>query len=358
MFGKGDLIPNPEPTLDDKYFDNGSLPIVEEEIPIVEDDSSEEIPEVDLPDPVTEEEIPIVDEVPETLEEGKYLTLEDGVRSVLSNKLKRYNLDESAYNLAEMNSEELASFEEELDNAILENRYAQIKEVDPNLNKLLNFIEAGGDPKNLVSLFKESESIKQIDGTTEEGKVKKITSYYENVLKWDPEKVAKKIDRLKASDSINDEYEDLSEEYDKHLLRKQDEVIEKQERLQQEQEAEDRNRMNAFSSVLQKLNVTKQVKDSLMNTAFAKGKIKGSEEVISILDYKLARLKSNPETFLKLVQFVDNPEEYDTLIKQVALNKKTETQLKKGFEKVTSQRTSSVPDTQTKPTGNKPPFKF
>ena len=345
-------------TLDDIFFsdDNANTQVP----PVINDE--EEFEEVTTETTVTkvepqsieeiifddEDEDPNLDTSTTTQDDSKYYTLVDGIRTLLATRLESLGEDHTKYKIDEMDEEALSAFSTNLDNYILEKKYEQAKQVNPNINKLLTFIENDGDPKALVKLFKEQEDLQNIDGSTEDGKVKKIEAYYKNVLNWDSEKTSKKVDRLRTSNMIDDEYSDIEDEYNKHLENKQNSLIEKQKEEASKKARILQARQEAFSSKLIESNLSKQAKDSLLNTAVGSGIIKGTQEKISILDYKIAAMQADPEKYLKLVQFIDNPDLYDSVIVQNLQNQKTEKVLKKAFTEVTTKKPSAIPTKQEK----------
>lgn len=316
-----------EPSEDPKPIKLDSI----EELEFEEDEEEEEEEEVEEKEVSTEKQT----------KKQKESDLLAGVRSVLLKKMERYEIDTEEYDIANMTEEELVEFEESLDSHILSLKYDSIKRADPNLQKVLDFIENGGDPRAITKLFKEQESIMNIDASTEEGKIKKISSYYKDVLGWSEDKVAKKLDRLKMSELIDDEYEDIEGEYDRYFEERQEELLEIQRREAQVKKQREEARRSAFSEKLAELKIPNAKKAELLNTAFNQGIIKGTDQKISILDYKIAQMQADPEKFLRLVQFVNDPESYNQMILKEKENKIVEQGMAKGFKEVSS--TSSKP---------------
>lgn len=330
------------------------------EITVSKDDTPEEITDLETEDPevkdsVVEEPSEIVyDNISSDDENGtkQGFDLVDGIRSVLQKKLERYNINTDEINLAEMDEEALASFEEELDDYIIDSRYNSVKQVDPNINKLLTFIENGGDPKALTKLFREQESIANIDTSTEQGKINQIKAYHKDVLKWDDDKISKKIDRLKVSDMLEDEFNDISEEFTKYYETKQEELVKTQEQEALKKTQLENSRKQAFSKQLESINIPSEQKNKIFNVAFGKAKYKGSDTVVDLFDHHIAVLKSDPEKFLKLAQYISDPELYDNIVLQNQKNTVVAQGLKKGFKEVTKKpvtgTSSSSSNTKTK----------
>lgn len=281
--------------------------------------------------------------------EGRDLTV-DAIKALLTQRMERYGIEAEDANIADMTEEELVAFEESLDEAILESRWNNVKTVDKNVEKLVSYIESGGDPKDIVALFKEQESLGKIDISTEDGQAKMVKDYYTKILGWDDEKSNRKLERLAATGTLEEEAQDVEESYNEHFEKKQQELLADQENRKNILIQRERQKKAIFEHSLESFKVPKKLADEYKQTAFGKGIIKGTNEEISILDYKIMQMQTNPEMFLKLVQFATDPKGYDAMIAQGKKNEDVVVGMKKGFQVPTSSKTSeNVPvKSQTK----------
>ena len=362
------VVGDPGMSVEDIWGDGTATiqePAVIEEAPIIEDPLEDEpitdAPIVSEPTVKLEDiEFPDGDEIqdPEVSSSNESISLVEGVRSVLFNKMKRHNINTEKHDLASMDEERLAEFEEELDEFLFESRYESLKQqVDPNLGKLWSYIENGGDPKQWKKLYEDRENIQNLDVSSETGKVKKIASYYKDVVGWDEDKITKKLDRIKNTNTIEEEFEDIEAEYSKYFDQEQERLVTEQRQKELIQKQQEYERRTVFSQKLEEKNLPKIVKDKILNVAFAQGR-RSDSQIVNYLDHTISRMKENPETYIKLAHFLADPEAYDASVLQERSNKKVEDTLKKGFTQITKVTPSGEQQKETSRSSSKSPFKF
>lgn len=253
------------------------------------------------------------------------------IKAVIKKKMEKYSMSVEGVDVEALNEEELADFNDMVDEAILEEKWNSVKSVNKNVDKLLTFLENKGNPEDLVTLFKKQQQLEKLDISTEKGQIDLLRTYYSEVLKLDDKKITDRIERLSASNLLEAEATDVEESYNNYIDGQQDAIIEAQQVKARSLERQMQQRKELFNQHLDKLELPKDLKQKYETTAFGTGKIKGSNEEIKILDYQILKLQSNPETFIKLVQFLSDPTEYDNMIKQGKENGKVVEGMKKGF---------------------------
>lgn len=330
-----DFTNNGGVTLED--IDFGEAEIVEPTVvvPLVTEEEEGNEPVVETKEDVKLEDLDFEGDEPEQVDDKpKRITKDlrvEAVKAVLKKKLDRYDI-EADVDLDSMDEETLAEFEEQLDQAVLETKWNGIKGQSKNLEKLLSFIENGGDPQKILSLFQEQQEVAKLDLTASEGQAKLVKSYYTDVLGWSPEKVENRVERLLANGQLEDEVKDVKDAYDQHFEESQNKKIQAQEeKALREQQLQQQKRL-MFEKTLADSKIPKRLQDEYKTVAFGKGVLKGTEEKIDILDYKILQMQANPELFLKLVQFVTDPASYDQVVLQNQKNATVVRETKKGFQ--------------------------
>lgn len=363
-------------TLDDISFDETeTVDFTKPETPEVELEEIKTVVEEEQPGKKKEtkkvekqEELPVVkpttledledsleDETDAVKKEDKDIYLQ-AAKGILQKKLDRYNIS-SSVNIDDLSEEELVEFEEELDKEILDSRYESLKQVDKNVKTILDYIEVGGDPKKIAKLFEEQQTISKIDTSTTQGKINLIKTYYSEVHGWDESKVIKKIERLQATNTLDDELSDVEESYNEYFERRVEEEQIKQQEEEQRKIAIENRRYQTFTENLQGLQIDKKLKKDMLDVAVGKGSLNGN--TIDILDYKIMEFQADPNKFIKLVHFLTSPDNYDDFIKQQKQNQTVIEQSKKGFS---FQPKKVTPDNTQVKTSNKqdskPKFNF
>lgn len=182
---------------------------------------------------------------------------------------------------------------------------------------IISHIKTGGNPDEIIDLFKEQKQIEQMDSSTEKGKQSIIEKYYSEVLGWKPEKVEKTIKRLVEDNDIESEYKDVKELYDSHYESKLEELQEEAKNA----ERLARQKQEAFVS-----NIREALNEDSTLTSKDKALIASS-----ILDFrhqldngqkvndfyiKFAEMQADPKKYIKLVRYVMNPEGFENTIKK------------------------------------------
>lgn len=186
---------------------------------------------------------------------------------------------------------------------------------------IINHIKAGGNPDEIIDLFKEQKSIEQIDSSTEAGKKLKIEKYYTDILGWKPEKVNKVIKRLVEDNEVDTEYADVDELYNKHYEEKLADTQEETEKIKTAQA----NKQAAFvSSIQTALNddtdLSPQDKKLIASSILDfKHKLENGQKVNDFY-IKFAEMQADPKKYIKLVRYVmDN----ENVVKQAQIKAET-----------------------------------
>ena len=105
---------------------------------------------------------------------------------------------------------------------------------------IISHIKQGGNPDEIIDLFKEHKQLESLDTSSEKGQEALIKKYYSEVLGWKDEKIERTIKRLVEDNEISSEFKDVEELYDQHYQKKLDEIREQtyeQERLARQKQA-------------------------------------------------------------------------------------------------------------------------
>lgn len=331
-----------------------TLEIPKELIP--EQKEEEKAPEFELPKDVTFDDT----EVETTTEEVQTTDLkalqEEAVRAILRKKIEKYNFDVEDEALSKLSGTELVDFQEQLDDAIIEAKYNEVKTSDPIIEQLLTLRENGGNVGDLLSVIQEQQTLNAIDTTSDTGKLKVIEKYYKEVVKWSDDKVQRKLDSVSSNSTVEDEFDLINDNYQEHFQKKQQEVVEKAEQENQKQQQLRVQKELAFEKELNAMKLSEGKKKELMQTAFGQGTIKGTGEKIDILDYKILQMQANPQMNIKLAMFINDPEGYDKMILQNVSNKQVTEKLEKEFK--FNQTQVKTPDASVKEQNVKKKIEF
>lgn len=208
---------------------------------------------------------------------------------------------------------------------------------------ILSYVKNGGDPNQIIDLFKEQKSIEAIDTSSEEGKQAKIESYYTDVLNWKPDRVKRHVNRLVENNEIDEEFEIVEEAYGKHYQDKLNEIQEEQRQEEQRRIDKQKEFVNSIKSALdENANLTNKEKQIIASSILDfKHKLNNGQKVNDFY-LRFAEVQSDPKEYVELVQFIMNKEDYLTRIRKQEETKAN----KKAFNFIKGNASVSKPSSQ------------
>jgi hypothetical protein len=295
-------------------FDDEVVKTPKAEKKAVEDDSTTDTEIVEEEEDEEEEDIepapnPEDDEARLSVGIGflKYLAERRGVSDQID-----YTNIESAEDIQEV----LDSFDD-LDQAIAAER---LKQSDKTIAQIVNYVERGGRPEEIISFLTQAKELSEIDITSETGSKTLLKDYYKNILGFSDDVVAKKIKKLEDNDLLNEEAEDTLPLYQEHLNKQMEQKAKKLEQEKKREKLITQQKQTAFVEQLKANKYSQHIATQFYQTAFSEVVLNNGDKV-PLLDAKINQLKSSPEGLLKLASFVTDSKFYD---EQVLANKGSE----------------------------------
>lgn len=176
---------------------------------------------------------------------------------------------------------------------------------------IISHIKSGGNPDEIIDLFKEQKQVTQIDTSTEEGKQQLIEKYYSDVLGWKPEKVAKTVKRLISEDEIDSEFNDVKEMYDEHYENRLKEINEQNRQKEIENIRKQEVFVNNIKTALdENTDLTERDKQLIAGSILNfRHKLDNGQKVNDFY-IKFAEKQADPKEYVDLVRFVMDKEGY------------------------------------------------
>lgn len=194
----------------------------------------------------------------------------------------------------------------------IEEAWQSVKQTNDVVNGILSVIEAGGNPDQIIDLFKEQQKLTQIDTSTPEGKLELIGKFYEDIVGATPAQAKAKLKKLEVGDEsdLQSEFELAETKYNEHFQNEQKRIQDaEKQRVQQEQNRITQARQK-MQEELSKQSVhpstSKKLIDSIYNPAY---KLQDGS-TISELDYQIEKIRRNPSELLDLARFIMDKEAY------------------------------------------------
>lgn len=275
--------------------------------------------------PLVEEEKPVIIEEEKPAEEEEKPVVEAPSEALINETLKS-TLDYliSSGQWADFDGREDLEMTQEVyaDLAARQNQHAAYEIVNELVDStgdygkaIINHIKKGGNPDEIIDLFKEQKAIQQIDTSTEQGKQVLIEKYYKEVLNWKPEKVEKLVKRLITDDEIESEFTDVKESYDQHNQEKlaeiQQEVVQKEEKNKERQAKF----VTDIKSALQEDTSLSDKDRKLISSSILDFRHKlDNGQVVNDFYIKFAEMQADPKKYIQMVKYILDPAGYDKKI--------------------------------------------
>lgn len=322
---------NPQQPTGTNFAGGFNLPVLEDELEVEtsEDEKSKEKQKPKEPaNPAKPEEVETVEDGKDTKKAKPESESEEDTEDAEETDSKQINSVLSSTVDYLIQSGKWVDFEGREDLEITDEVYADLaaKQDEYRVSKLFNelvdstgdygkaiisHIKSGGNPDEIIDLFKEQKLLQQIDTSTEVGKQSMIEKYYKEVLGWKPEKVERTVKRLITDNEIDTEFTDVKEMYDKHY---QEQLQQTQEKAKQ-QELENTQRQATFvnnikSALQQDTSLTENDKSLIQNSVFNFKHTLPNGQKVNDFYVKFAELQADPKEYIEFVRYVMDKENY------------------------------------------------
>lgn len=199
---------------------------------------------------------------------------------------------------------------------------------------IISHIKSGGNPDEIIDIFKEQKYLENIDTTTPEGKIEKIEKYYSDVIGWKPAKIEKWLRTLseKGEEEIEAEFAEVEEKYDEYY---EEQLQEIQQRQKQEEINRKKNQETFVNNIKKALNTREDFTDTdkkLIEKALFTYKTKlPNGQLVNDFLVEFAKIQQDPEEYIDLVLYTMDRKKF-----------KKETELKKEETKIAKDTFSFV----------------
>lgn len=168
---------------------------------------------------------------------------------------------------------------------------------------ILEFSKNGGNPDEIIDLFKEQKQFERIDTTSDEGKVELVGKFYSEILGWKPERVTKHVQRIIADDDLDSEVSEIEDKYKEYYSA---EVEKAQAALEERNRAKIENQKRFESSLmdaLTDLNYSAPERKKI-SKALLEAKRDDNGGITTDFNSKFAEIQKDPKRLVKLVEYV------------------------------------------------------
>lgn len=193
-----------------------------------------------------------------------------------------------------------------------EDKYNEKVEATGKYGKaIIDYISNGGNPEDIITLFKEVKEIENFDTSTKEGKEGLLRKYYVEELGWKESVFKKYVESLIDKGEIDTEVEEANKELQDRVKDKVEEAKKQQEaqlKIQKEREANFASNMNNIIST--RKDISAKEKQEVLNSLLVYDQKLPDGRLVNQFSIDFMKLQSDPSKYVDLVLFVRNPEKY------------------------------------------------
>lgn len=253
----------------------------------------------------------------------------------------------------EIDEETYAELAAKQDEVRISERFNELVDSTGDYGKaIINHIKKGGDPDEIIDIFKEQKAVEAIDVSDADSQESLVEKYYSEVLGWSKTRIDKHINRLKSEDGeLQEEADDIQDKY-KEIYKKQlDDVTRKQDEAEKAAEERQKEYIKTLTSTIETFEgftdkEKKLVKDSVLK--FNKKLEDGTE--VNDFYLKFHKIQTNPKDYVELIHFIMDKEGYIQKMSKKEETKATEKTWKfvKGNAAVTKKATQTPEHQESK----------
>lgn len=219
-----------------------------------------------------------------------------------------------------------------------------------NYKIILDHIEEGGNPEDIIEILKESKDLESLDTSSVKGKIEYLKHYYIEELGWSQSKFDRNVKIWAEENVINEEFEDTQKIMKDILQKKVEEKRNAHKEYLRQQEELRENFQNSIEEVLQDdSDLSSKDKRELKEALFEHNMSLGDGRKVNRFTYEFLKIQANPKDYINLVKAVIFKDKVEKIKEQKIVtetNKKIWNKIKNNAS-VTSKRASSNSENKT-----------
>jgi hypothetical protein len=170
---------------------------------------------------------------------------------------------------------------------------------------IVEYLEEGGNPDDIIEIFKESKELNQINTTNSQGKIEYLKRYYVDELGWTDNLFQKTVKGWESADMLDEQFEETKYLMEGILQKRiEDKKIQQQEYNAQQEQLK-RNFQNSIETVLgEEEDLSGQDKKQIREALFNYNVPLGDGRIVNRFTAEFMKIQSNPKEYLDLIKHV------------------------------------------------------
>jgi hypothetical protein len=255
---------------------------------------------------------------------------QQGINSVLKNTMD-YLIQQGAWedfegrDELELDNETYAKIALEQDNRRLQSMFEEmVDSTGPYGKAIIEFAKNGGNPDEVIDLFKEQKQLNRIDIESLDGQKDIIKHYYTEVMGWKPEKADKYISNLVISNELEDEAKEVKDHFNAYYQKEVNRLSkEREDHVRRQQEAEQAFETNIRTAIKERKDLTPSEKKLVEDQLLRYDQKLPNGNAVNKFYVNFAKMQANPADYIELVMFVNDRQKYNDRVAIREKNKAT-----------------------------------
>lgn len=223
----------------------------------------------------------------------------------------------------ELNEETYATLVREQDNRRVQSMFEELVDSTGSYGKaIIDFVKNGGNPDEIIDLFKEQKRVDNINIDSLEGQKDILKHYYTDVMGWKPERAEKYISNLVLSNELEGEAQEVKDLFTDYYQKEAKRLNRDREAaLARQREAEEAFEGNIRSAVRERKDLSTAEKRLIEDQLLRYDQKLPNGNTVNKFYVNFAKMQANPADYIDLVLFVMDKQKF---VQKVATKEKSE----------------------------------
>lgn len=182
---------------------------------------------------------------------------------------------------------------------------------------IFSHIKNGGDPKEIIDLFRESKRVNNLDIADENGQQNIIREYYSKVHNWSDAKITRFINSAIDNKALKDEATEVKDLLEKEIKAEVDARKQAQEAaLKERQESEAKWAQGIQEALKGREDLTEKERKEISQTLLNYNQKLPDGRQVNQFTINFMKLQADPQKYIELVRFINDPDKYSKRVEK------------------------------------------
>jgi hypothetical protein len=189
---------------------------------------------------------------------------------------------------------------------------------------IIDYVKNGGNPDEIIDLFKEQKSMESISIDELDGQKSLVRQYYTSVMGWKSEKADKYISNLVLSNDLETEAQEVKELYSNFYAKEAQKLNEEREAFAiKQKEAEQAFESNIRGTIKERKDLSATEKRNVEDYLLNYDQKLPNGNMVNKFYVNFAKMQANPQDYVDLVMYVMDKQKFVQKIAKTEESKAT-----------------------------------